>query len=104
MIFTYSSGMPWNLPSGVDYVREAKNPNIDWSAPLIQGVRPCVARFNSDTTISLQPFIATLAGSTLDNYTFLILPRYAPPETPFRDGRLRLHSTPQFQMSVNKNT
>jgi len=104
MIFTYSSGMPWNLPSGVDYVREAKNPNIDWSAPLIQGVRPCVARFNSDNTISLQPFSATLAGCTLDNYNFLILPRYAPRETTFRDGRLRLHSTPQFQMSVNKNT
>ena len=25
-------------------------------------------------------------------------------ETPFRDGRLRLHSAPQFDMSINKIT
>src|SRR5207302_7691100 len=55
MIFTYSSGIPWGgLNGGLAYVREAKIPNIDWSAPVIQGVRPCVARFNSDNTISLQ--------------------------------------------------
>ena len=104
MIFTYASGTPWNLPSSVDYIREAKNANIDWSSPVIRGVRPCVARYNADNSISLQPFSAALPGCTLDNYNFLILPRYAPRETTYRDGRLRLHSAPQFQMSLNKTT
>ncbi len=90
--------------NGVAYVREAKIPNIDWSEPVIQGVRPCVARFNSDNTISLQPFSAALPGCTLDKYNFLILPRYAPRQVPYRDGRLRQHAMPQFQMSVNKTT
>ena len=31
--FTYSSGLPWALPTNVMYVKDATIPNIDWSAP-----------------------------------------------------------------------
>ncbi|MBI3693342.1 MAG: TonB-dependent receptor, partial [Acidobacteria bacterium] len=105
MIFTYSSGRPWDLPSGVRYLREAKLDNVDWSASQIRDVRPCVARYNSDNSITPQAYsIAYGCGTDLSTYNFLILPRYAPRETPFRDGRLRLHSAPQFDMSVSKTT
>ncbi len=67
-------------------------------------MRPCVARYNNDNTITLQPFSAKLPGCTLDNYNFLVLPSFAPRETTLRDGRLRLHATPQFDMSINKMT
>ena len=43
-------------------------------------------------------------GSDVSTYNFLILPRYAPRETSFRDGRVRLHAAPQFDMSINKTT
>ncbi len=102
-IFTYSSGRPWDLPSNVRYVRDAKV-TPDWSASKIYGVRPCVARYNSDNTISLQSFSQSVSGCDLTNYNFLVLPNYAPRETPFRDPRIRLHSTPQFDMSIAKNT
>jgi hypothetical protein len=102
MIFQYTSGRPWDMNSNnVQYVSEAKLPNIDWNASLIRGVQPCVARYNSDNSISLQPY-SVAYGCT--SYNFLILPRYAPHEAPYRDGRLRGNAEPQFDMSLNKTT
>jgi outer membrane receptor protein involved in Fe transport len=95
------SGLPWALPSNVLYVKEAKVDNIDWSSPRIYGVKPCVARWNDNNTITMQPF-STQAGCT--DYNFLVLPRYAPRLTPNYDGRLRLHAVPTADMSVNKRT
>jgi hypothetical protein len=104
MIFTYSSGRPWDLPGSVLYLREAKV-EPDWSASQIRGVRPCVLRYNTDGTITPQAYsLAWGCGTDFSTYNFLIQPRFAPRQTPFRDGRVRLHSTPQFDMSVNKNT
>ncbi len=104
MIFTYSSGRPWDLPGNVRYLKDAKL-DPDWSAATIQGVRPCVARYNSDGSITPQPYsIAYGCGSDISTYNFMILPLYAPRETPFRDGRIRLHAAPQFDMSLNKTT
>jgi hypothetical protein len=100
-IFQYTSGRPWDLPGNVQYLREAKISNVDWSAPQIYGVKPCVARYNSDNSITLQQYSKDY-GCT--DYNFLILPRYAPRYTPYRDGRLRLHATPQTDMSINKTT
>ncbi|MBI3683539.1 MAG: hypothetical protein HY235_24450 [Acidobacteria bacterium] len=104
-IFQYSSGRPWDLPGGVQYLREAKIGNIDWSSPQVRGIRPCVARYNSDGTITAQPYSVSYGcGSDLSTYNFLIQPRYAPRQTPLRDGRLRLHSVPQMDLSINKTT
>ncbi|MEK7751975.1 MAG: TonB-dependent receptor [Acidobacteriota bacterium] len=104
LIFTYSSGPPWDLPGGVRYLKEAKL-EADWSASQIRGVKPCVARYNTDGSITPQAFsVAYGCGSDVSAYNFLILPRYAPRETSFRDGRVRLHAAPQFDMSINKTT
>ena len=41
---TFSSpitpGFPWRLPTNFIYVKEAKLPNIDWNAPIVQVVSP----------------------------------------------------------------
>ncbi len=87
--------------NNVAYLKEAKLGNIDWTAPQIRGVAPCVGRYNADNTISLQPY--SVAYGCKD-YNFLILPRYAPHEAPYRDGRLRGDAEPQFDMSINKTT
>ncbi len=101
MILNVRSGMPWALPSNVIYVKEAKIDNIDWSAPIIRGVKPCVARWNDNGTITMQAF-STQYGCT--DYNFLITPSYAPRVTPNYDGRLRIHTAPIMDFSLNKTT
>src|SRR5688500_17453205 len=101
VIFQWQSGRPWDLPGNVVYVKEAKIDDIDWSSPRVYGVRPCVARWNDNGTITMQPFSVSY-GCT--DHNFLITPRFAPRFTPFRDGRLRLHSVPQADISLNKTT
>jgi hypothetical protein len=101
VMFLYSSGLPWALPSNVIYVKDATVPNIDWSAPIVRGVKPCVAQWNDNGSITMQAF-STAAGCT--DYNFLIAPRYAPRFTPSRDPRLRLNSPPTASFSLNKMT
>jgi hypothetical protein len=103
MIFQYSSGRPWNSPDNVIYVRNAEIP-IDWKAPIIQAVRPCVAQVNDNASITLEPYSRSVPGCDLTNYNFLVLPRYAPRVTPFRDAHVRLDGEPQFDMSLSKMT
>lgn len=102
-IYQYSSGRPWDLPSNVRVLRDPKV-TPDWSSPKIYGVRPCVARYNTDNSITLQAYSTSVPGCTVDTANFLILPQYAPRETPYRDGRIRLHSAPQMDLSIAKNT
>jgi hypothetical protein len=99
--FTYTSGLPWSLPSNVLYVKDATMHNIDWSAPIVKGVTPCVAQWNDNGSITMQPASVT-AGCT--DYNFLIAPRYAPRFTPLRDPRLRMNSPPSADVSLNKTT
>src|SRR5262249_61018885 len=40
VLFSYHSGLPWRLPGSFIYVKEAKLPNIDWNAPVVQVVQP----------------------------------------------------------------
>lgn len=102
MIFQFTSGRPWDMNNNnVAYLKEAKLSQVDWNASQIRGVKPCVGRYNSDNSISLQPFSAAY-GCT--DYNFLILPRYAPRQAPYRDGRLRADAQPQIDMSINKTT
>src|SRR4051794_34136259 len=54
-------------------------------------------------SITLQSFSQNITGCSLESYNFLILPRYAPRETPFRTSQIRLDAQPQFDMSVSKN-
>jgi len=99
--FSYASGLPWSLPGNVLYVKDATIQDIAWSSPIVRGVRPCVAQWNDNGSITMQPF-STAAGCT--DYNFLIAPRYAPRFTPSRDPRLRLNSPPNADISLNKIT
>jgi hypothetical protein len=101
LMLTAQSGQPWALPGNVQYAKEAKIDNIDWSKARVQGVKPCVARWNDNNTITMQAF-SVQNGCT--DYSFLILPRFAPRMTSNYDPRLRLHAVPQADMSINKLT
>jgi Carboxypeptidase regulatory-like domain len=120
IIFQWQSGRPWDLSSSnrtnLMVVRDAKDPDPDWRAPKVFGVRTstngantaaCVANMNDNGVISLYAY-SVAAGCT--DYDFLRIPRYAPGSvntgrmTPFRDGRIRLHAVPSIDFSLNKTT
>ena len=101
VLFGYHSGIPWRLPTNFIYVNEAKLPNINWSAPSVQVVQPCVAQWNTNGTITMQSF-STKAGCT--GYNFLSEPLYAPAAEPAYSGQIRTMSAPNFDASLNKTT
>jgi hypothetical protein len=101
VMFTWQTGQPWNLPSGY-YLKDARLPGgIDWSKPRVQAVRNCAAKWNDNGTITMQAYSVS-AGCT--DYNWLIAPRFAPRMDPNRDGRIRLHTAPQADVSLNKMT
>jgi hypothetical protein len=115
VILQWQSGRPWDLPGNARYVREAKLDDVDWKAHQVWGVTnytnpttgrsaACNARMLDNGTIELMPYSQNLPGCTLETYNFLKLPRFAPRETPFRDGRIRLHAIPVADLSFNKVT
>jgi hypothetical protein len=99
-ILQVASGRPWDLPSTVMYLKDARIP-IDWSGSRVQAVRPCVSRWNENNTITMLPFSAD-AGCKEANW--LVMPRFNPRYTPFRDGRIRLQGVRMLDMSLNKTT
>ena len=99
-IYSLQSGRPQPLPGNVLYVKEAKLPTKRDGA-RIQGWNPCVQRWNENNTITWMPY-SLEAGCTEPN--FVILPRFSPRFTPFRDGRLRLQGSKMLDMSLNKTT
>jgi hypothetical protein len=101
VLFGYHSGIPWRLPSNFIYVKEAKVPNINWNAPTVQVVQPCVAQWNTNGTITMQSF-STKAGCT--NYNFLAEPLFAPAAEPAYSGQIRTMSVPNADVSLNKTT
>jgi hypothetical protein len=101
VLFGYHSGIPWRLPSNFIYVKEAKVPNINWNAPIVQVVQPCVAQWNTNGTITMQSF-STKAGCT--SYNFLSEPLFAPAAEPAFSGQIRTMSVPNADVSLNKTT
>lgn len=101
VLFSYHSGIPWRLPSNFIYTKEAKLPHIDWNAPVVQVVQPCVAQWNTNGTITMQSF-STKAGCS--DYNFLSLPLFAPAAEPQFSGQIRTMSTPNTDVSLNKTT
>ena len=89
------------MPSNFIYVKEAKLPNINWNAPVVQVVKPCVAQWNTNGTITMQSF-STKAGCT--SYNFLAEPLFAPAAEPAYSGQIRTMSAPNADASLNKST
>jgi hypothetical protein len=102
VIFQYQSGWPWSLPGNVVILNDPRLPRIDWSAPRVQAIRQCVARWNDNGSITMLPF-STQAGCT--GYDWLVMPRYGPARySPNQDGRIRLHTVPIADVALNKTT
>jgi hypothetical protein len=106
MIFQYVSGRPWEFPGNVVYLKDASMP-VDWSAPRVRGVRPCVLRMAANGSVSPQAYSTAYGcGTDQSTYNFLFVPSslYAPRMSPTHVPNLRLHATPQMDMSINKMT
>jgi hypothetical protein len=111
MVVTYFSGRPQGLPDNVIYQNPAtaKLSNINWSGPVVQGWRPCVAEIDDTLKVTPKPYsIAAGCGADTSTYNFLAF-RFSngahnPRLTNFRDARLRLQSAPSVDMSLNKST
>ena len=74
---------------------------MDWGAERVNVLRPCVAQWNTNNTITLQPF-SVAAGCT--GYNFLILPTYAPRQVPGSFPNVRNYSYPTLDLSLSKST
>lgn len=107
---TYGSGRPWALPANALYINEAKNSKIDWDQSRVWGLRnstangvtaACVGKMNNDGSIVMQPFSKSAGCSS---YDFLVTPSYAPRYLPSYDGRLRIMSQKNIDISLNKVT
>ncbi|MCX6633956.1 MAG: TonB-dependent receptor, partial [Acidobacteria bacterium] len=96
----WSAGTPVAIPTGL-YVRDARIPGVDWGAERVSMLRPCVAQWNTNNTITLQPF-SVAAGCT--DYNFLILPAYAPRQAPNVFPNIRGYSFPNLDLSLSKST
>lgn len=99
-IFQLASGRPWDLPSNVQYLKDARIP-LDWSGARVQAVAPCVQRWNENNTITYLQH-ATDYGCKEANW--LVVPRFNPRYTPFRASNIRLQGVRMLDMSLNKTT
>jgi hypothetical protein len=104
-IFMEQSGDPIDLP---DRVRILRDPRLipDWHSEKVYGMRPCVWQYDTSVTpwvAKPQPYsVAWGCGTDLSTYNFMILPPYAPRETPFRSGQIRMYHTTTMDASLNK--
>lgn len=96
------SGEPADLPDRVRILRDPKlTPN--WHSTQVYGMRPCVLRMDDSGNITPQPYSLTYGcGTDFSTYNFMILPSYAPRETPFRSGQIRMYNTFTMDASLNK--
>ncbi|MDQ6701591.1 MAG: hypothetical protein M3Z36_15540, partial [Acidobacteriota bacterium] len=100
LIVQFQSGRPWDLPGNVMYLKDARIP-IQWNGERVQAIAPCVNRWNENNTITMQPFSVEYGCKEAN---FLIVPRFNPRYTSYRDGRLRLQGHKLVDVSLNKTT
>src|SRR5262249_17357547 len=72
-MWLFNSGRPWGLPQNVIYVKDAALDNIDFGAPVIRAVRPCVAQMSDAGAVTMLGY-SVAAGCTEPN--FIIKPNY----------------------------
>jgi hypothetical protein len=99
---TVQSGEPSDLPGNVRILRDPKiKPN--WHSTQVYGLRPCVLKMNDAGDIAPQKYSLDYGcGTDQSTYNFMILPNYAPRETPFRSGQIRMYRTITMDGSLNK--
>ena len=111
-MFIHQSGQPWELPSGVEYVSDARNPDPEQfrgtnnrfdPANYILGVMPCVAERLNNGTVRMLNFSAEFAGCQGREPNFIIRANNEERRTGYRVGQLRRQSYRQFDMNFAKN-
>lgn len=101
VLFVWQSGTPWGLPAALR-VNDATLPRIDWSASRVRAITTCIAQWNDNGSITMLSY-SVAAGCK--GYDWLIMPRFGPGrQDPVADGRVRLHTAPQLDFSLNKMT
>ena len=96
------SGEPADLPDNVRILRDPKL-TPDWHSYKVQGWRPYVLQMDEKTgVITPTANSPTYCGADQSTYNFLMLPKYAPRETPLRSGRIRMYNTFTMDASLNK--
>jgi hypothetical protein len=95
-MWLFNTGRPWDLPGNVFYVKDAKLPEIEYTATSIRAVRNCVATMNDAGVVTMQAF-SVAAGCTEPN--FIIRPNFTGRTTEFRDAEIR--RTPFYQFDIN---
>ena len=103
-LFIDQSGTPTDLPGNVRILKDPKvKPN--WKDYQVRGLSPCVAReFNDGHIEPMQYALGNNCGTDTSKYSWLILPNYAPRETPYRSGNIRKHHAFTMDASLNKTT
>ncbi len=100
-LLTWNSGVPWVLPGNVILLGDQHISNIDYSAQTVTGMKNCVSQWNTNGTITLLPASAAAGCSSP---TWIIAPQYSPRYTQYLDSGLRLHTTPNLDISMSKIT
>ena len=100
-----SSGEPVDLPGNVLILKDPKVKNVDWKAHQVRGWSPCVLRMDNNGVVTPQSFsIAQGCGTDHANYSWMLLPSYAPTVNPSRSGQIRKHGAFTMDASLNKST
>jgi carboxypeptidase family protein len=100
-MWLFNSGRPWGLPQNVYYVSDAAINDIDFSAPVIRGVKNCVAQMNDAGVVTMLGY-SVAAGCTTPN--FIIRPNYTAGAVNFRDNEIRRPPFYQFDLNFAKTT
>lgn len=101
--YTLQSGEPADLPGNVRMLKDPKV-SANWSDYQPRGWSNCVAQMNNSGDITFMDYSVKDCGTDLANYAWLILPKYAPRETPYRSGQIRMWGSFTMDASVNKMT
>ena len=99
--FIYQSGRPWDLPGGLEII---KDPFVDVKVKgnqFVRGVQPCVAQRQADGSYQLLPY--SLAAGCTEPY-FLVREPFQPRTTQYQNDRLRRTPFLQFDVNLAKTT
>lgn len=102
--WTAQSGEPMQMPSNVRMLKDPRL-NPDWKAHQVRGFSNCALLMDNNGNIGIVDAARRAAcGDNFANYHWLILPRYAPRETPNYLSQIRLRNTITTDFSLNKMT
>lgn len=102
--WTVQSGEPMQMPGNVRLLRDPKL-DPDWKAHQVRAFSNCALLMDNNGGINVVDNARRAScGDNFANYNWMVLPRYAPRETPNFLGQIRLRNTITTDFSLNKMT